>query len=87
MLSNLKLLFWNTQQKLPRGLFLLRMLLVLLGILGPLFYTFPLYELPGLISRANDKITEASTSDISSRSNFQIRILSFLIFLSVLIII
>ena len=80
-LNNLKLLFWNTQQKLPRWLFLLRMFIVLVGILGPLFYTIPLEDFPTLLFKANNKISE------DSQNNFQIKILTILIYIIVLIVI
>ncbi len=54
--KELKLLIWNTENKLPENIFLLRMFLVLVGILSSVLYLIPLKDIPKLLARANRRI-------------------------------
>ena len=81
MLKQVKLLFWNDQRELPRWLFLLRMLLVLVGIVGSVIYITPNKDIPKIMGRAYRKINEGTSGiiDINDPEKFQITMLSLLI--------
>ena len=57
--NELKLLVWNTENKLPERIFLLRMFLVLVGILASVLYLIPLNQIPKLLGRAKRRIDKA----------------------------
>ena len=59
LVSDLKLLLWNTRDKLPERIFLLRMFLVLVGIVTSVLYLIPLKEIPKLLSRAKKRLDSA----------------------------